>query len=113
SAFLDPAALTTMRLRLQRMKKVGETLTPSEYPATRRDGSIITAEISSIFIEYEGAPAVLAFARDVTERSRVRAQLAHADRLASLGMMAAGIAHEINNPLAFSSLAAQMLERRV
>ena len=111
SVFLDLAALTTMRLRLQRMKEMGEKLTPSEYPAIRRDGSIITVEISSIFIEFEGAPAVLAFARDVTERSRVRAQLAHADRLASLGMMAAGVAHEINNPLGFVMLAADMLER--
>jgi signal transduction histidine kinase len=110
SAFLDPAALTTMRLRLQRMKETGEQLTPLEYPGTRRDGSTITVEISSIFIEFEGCPAVLAFARDVTERSRLRAQLAHADRLASLGMMAAGVAHEINNPLAFVMLAADMLE---
>jgi PAS domain S-box-containing protein len=109
--FLDQAALTTMRARLQRMRETGEALAPSEYPATRRDGSIVTCEISSIFIEFEGAPAVLAFARDVTERSRLRAQLAHADRLASVGMMAAGVAHEINNPLAFVMLAADMLDR--
>jgi PAS domain S-box-containing protein len=109
--FLDQAALTTMRLRLQRMRETGEPLTPSEYSATRRDGTVVTVEISSLFIEYEGAPAVLAFARDVTERSRLRAQLAHADRLASLGTMAAGVAHEINNPLAFVMLAADMLER--
>lgn len=110
-AFLDPAALTTMRMRLQRMRETGEPLTQREYSAIRRDGSTVTVEISSIFIEFEGAPAVLAFARDVTERSRLRAQLAHADRLASLGMMAAGVAHEINNPLAFVMLAADMLER--
>ncbi len=111
SAFLDQAALTTMGLRLQRMRETGEKLVPREYPAIRRDGSTVICEISSIFVTYEGAPAVLAFARDVTERTRLRAQLAHADRLASLGMMAAGIAHEINNPLAFVMLAADMLER--
>ena len=48
----------------------------------------------------------------MTERSRLRSQIAHADRLASLGMMAAGVAHEINNPLTFG-LAAEMLSRRV
>ena len=62
--------------------------------------------ISSIFIDFQGKPAVLAFVRDVTERARLRAQLAHADRLAGLGIMAAGVAHEINNPLQFVMLAA-------
>jgi PAS domain S-box-containing protein len=111
--FLDQAALTTMRMRLTRMRTTGESLPPFEYSALRRDGSAITVEISSIFIEFEGAPAVLAFARDTTERSRLRAQLAHADRLASLGVLAAGVAHEINNPLAFVMLAADLLGREV
>jgi len=38
--------------------------------------------------------------RDVSERSHLEAQLAHSERLASLGMLAAGVAHEINNPMA-------------
>ncbi len=111
ATFLDQAALVTMRNRLQKMAETGETFGAREYTAARRDGTNVTVEITSIFIDFEGAPAVLAFARDVTERSRLRAQLAHADRLASLGMMAAGVAHEINNPLAFVMLAADMLER--
>jgi signal transduction histidine kinase len=90
----------------------GERLVPREYPATRRDGSEIVAEIASTIIPFEGAPAILAYARDVTERTRLRAQLVHADRLAALGRMAAGVAHEINNPLAFVTLAADLLARR-
>ena len=111
--FLDARSIEVMRRRIAAMQSGDEPLVPREYPAKRRDGTEITAEITSTMIDFDGEPAVLAYARDVTERSRLRAQLAHADRLASLGMMAAGIAHEINNPLAFSSLAAQMLERRV
>ena len=45
--------------------------------------------------------AVVAFCRDVTERRHTEARLLLADRLASLGTMAAGVAHEINNPLSF------------
>jgi PAS domain S-box-containing protein len=111
--FLDARSADVMRRRIQQMAVTGERLVPREYPARRRDGTEITAEIASAIIEFDGAPAVLAYARDVTERTRLRAQLAHADRLASLGIMAAGVAHEINNPLTFISLATDMLQKRV
>jgi PAS domain S-box-containing protein len=110
--FLDRQSVEVMRRRIEQMAVTGERLVPREYPARRKDGSEIVAEIASTMIPFEGAPAVLAYARDVTERTRLRAQLAHADRLASLGRMAAGVAHEINNPLAFVTLAADLLGRR-
>ena len=111
--FLDRGSLEVMRRRIEQMAATGERLVPREYPARRRDGTEIAAEIASTIIDLEGTPAVLAYARDVTERTRLRAQLAHADRLASLGTMAAGVAHEINNPLAFMGLATEALGRRV
>lgn len=43
---------------------------------------------------------VVGIIRDITEWKRVQALLATADRMASLGMLAAGLGHEINNPLA-------------
>ncbi|HMJ55141.1 MAG TPA: ATP-binding protein [Polyangiaceae bacterium] len=111
--FLDAQSIGTMVSRIRHMQATGERIAPHEYRATRRDGSTVVAEISSIPIELDGQPAVLAFARDVTERVRLRAQLEQADRLTALGMMAAGVAHEINNPLTFISLATDLLRQRL
>lgn len=51
----------------------------------------------------EGGDVVgtLSSGEDVTERRQMEAQLAQADRLSSMGMLAAGVAHEINNPLSY------------
>jgi PAS domain S-box-containing protein len=111
--FLDAQSIGLMVRRIRVMQATGERMSPREYRAKRRDGTTVVAEISSIPIELDGSPAVLAFARDVTERVRLRAQLEQADRLTALGVMAAGVAHEINNPLTFISLATDLLRHKL
>ena len=46
-----------------------------------------------------GQQGVLGIARDITERKKLEQQVQHSERLASIGQLAAGVAHEINNPL--------------
>ena len=49
--------------------------------------------------------------RDITERSDLEAQLSHSERLASLGTLAAGVAHELNNPMAAILTGVERLRR--
>ncbi len=67
----------------------------------RRDGAPVPVEVTAIPIFFDGDPATLVHARDLTERKRLEAQVVMADRLASVGRLAAAVGHEINNPLAY------------
>ncbi len=80
----------------------------------RKAGGAVTIETTPAReVEFDGAPAVLWAARDLSEIRAIQAQLMQADRLASLGMLAAGIAHEINNPLAFTTASLDYIDEIV
>jgi PAS domain S-box-containing protein len=67
----------------------------------RKDGSTFPVEVSVRVAEVEGARHRQAIVRDITERRRLELQLQLTDRMASVATLSAGVAHEINNPLAY------------
>ncbi|HEY3498621.1 MAG TPA: ATP-binding protein, partial [Polyangiaceae bacterium] len=112
--FLHPDDRELAVARIRGLVESGKPFdTAHEYRSRSLDGRELTVEISSILIELDGQRAVLAFARDVTERKALQARLAQADRLSALGVLSAGVAHEINNPLAYVLLNLEFIEREV
>ncbi|MFW5741210.1 MAG: ATP-binding protein, partial [Myxococcota bacterium] len=66
-----------------------------------RDGAVRQLLLSAAPLRFGDQPGVIIVANDITEMRALHAQMAQADRLSSMGMLAAGVAHEVNNPLSF------------
>lgn len=87
---------------------IGRTV---ELRGRRKNGVEFPLELSLSAIDLGGEPQFLGSIRDLTERNRMRAMIVQAERLASIGMLSAGVAHEINNPIAYVANNLVVLER--
>ena len=75
-----------------------------------KTGKEVWTQLNITPIIWDGLPATLNFLRDISqlkqaeeEKTRIEAQLLHSEKMASIGQLAAGVAHEINNPTGFVS----------
>lgn len=96
------------------------TVSPDDFPAPHRpaQGSassrhILNAAIAPLVAKNFEPIGRLIIVDDVTERVELEEQVLQADKLSSIGLLAAGVAHEVNTPLAVISSYAQMLAKQV
>lgn len=75
----------------------------------KKDGTVFPVEFSAGLLELEGEKYFLTFDRDISLRVQTEEALLRSRQLASVGQMAAGLAHEIKNPLAGIKVSMEVL----
>jgi signal transduction histidine kinase len=90
----------------------GHGLSLAKAPAPLRESTVNLAIAPLVSRDLQQIGRLIIF-DDVTDRAELERKLVQADKLSSIGLLAAGVAHEVNTPLAVISTYAQMLAKQV
>jgi PAS domain S-box-containing protein len=111
--FCDPADRAYVDARIRAPIEEIAGVTTREQNILHQDGSRVAVEVTVVPILYRGERCMFAVFRDLRERKRLESQLVTAERMASLGRLAATVGHEINNPLAYVLSSISLIEREL
>lgn len=94
-----PDCHAAIRERIRRLVENGTVLPAVEEKIIKVDGTVADVEVSAArFVDEEG-PAIVAMIRDISEQKQLQEQLRRTERVAELGTLASGMAHEIGTPM--------------
>ncbi len=105
----DSRILIEQRIR---QVKVGGKTPLLEHKLIRMDGTVVEVEAMGIPSTHSGKPAVQVVLRDITEKKQREEQALRGQRMESLGSLAAGIAHDLNNALSPILMVASLLHAK-
>ena len=109
---IQPDSRSAVRARLQEVVASSRpTTSPLEAKVTARQGGPVDVEVAASPFADQGGTAVQVVLHDVTERKRLEARFFRTQRLESLGMLAGGIAHDLNNVLTPILMAVKLLQK--
>ncbi len=91
------------------VEEVKRTLKPAFHRIQARSGILLDQSYYPVFNDDNKVVAITVFMKDVTQKTKMEAQLVHSAKLAAIGEMAAGVAHELNSPMTVVIGTAQML----
>ncbi len=92
--------IASQQLKLIRMVfRFGKSVRDEFMIMTGEHQAWLSANLMPLKDEQERVVSVLCIARDITENKKLESQLVNTEKLASMGTLAAGVAHELNNPL--------------
>jgi two-component system cell cycle sensor histidine kinase/response regulator CckA len=78
----------------------------------RKDGAVLQAEAHGVRTELDGRPAIIGTLIDNTEKRKLEGQIYRFQRIDSIGELASGIAHDLNNVLSPILMAVEMIKAR-
>lgn len=91
----------------------GQQMPVMEEEIVKVDGTSVDVEVSSARLADEEGPAIVVMLRDISDRKRLQEQLRRTERIAELGTLASGMAHEIGTPMNVILGRAEYLMERV
>ena len=100
-SIVHPEEVERIRARIDRVTNEAQMTPPLRQRLLRKDGTPVVVEAWGLATMFRGRPAGLTHFRDLTVTLELEARVRAADRMATIGRLAAVIGHEINNPLAY------------